>query len=77
MKKKLFRERYNMVNGNGEILKEGLTIEDIKEMVKDAEIKPKNAKEVKINVVDEIKDYKKEIEEKPKKRGRKSVKSDK
>lgn len=32
MKKKLFRERYNMVNGNGEILKEGLTIEDINKM---------------------------------------------
>lgn len=32
MKKKVFRERYNMVNGNGEILKEGLTIEDINKM---------------------------------------------
>lgn len=32
MKKKVFRERYNMVNGNGEILKEGVTIEDINKM---------------------------------------------
>lgn len=32
MKKKVFRERYNIVNGNGEILKEGLTIEDINKM---------------------------------------------
>ncbi len=32
MKKKVFRERYNMVNGNGEILKEGLTIENINKM---------------------------------------------
>ena len=32
MKKRVFRERYNMVNGNGEILKEGLTVEDISKM---------------------------------------------
>lgn len=70
MKKKVFRERYNMVNGNGEILKEGLTIEDISkiEIVED----PKAGK-VKIPAL-EYKDGKAE----PKKRGRrKSVKSDK
>lgn len=70
MKKKVFRERYNMVNGNGEIIEEGLTIEDIKkiEIAED-----KTAGEVKIPAME----YKDE-EIKPKKRGRKkSVKSDK
>lgn len=57
MKKKVFRELYNMVNGNGEILKEGLTIEEVKEMTKEASIpEPTHAVEVKIE---------------PKKRGRK------
>lgn len=65
MKKKVFRERYNLVNGNGEVVKEGLTIEEVKEMIKDAQPEAKNAVKVKI-----------ELE--PKKRGRrKSVKSDK
>lgn len=32
MKKKVFREKYNMVNRNGEVIKEGLTKEDIKNM---------------------------------------------
>lgn len=69
MKKKVFREKYNMVNGNGEIIEEGLTIEDIKkiEIAED-----KTAGEVKVPAMD------KDEEIKPKKRGRKkSVKSDK
>ena len=50
MKKKLFRERrYNMVNGEGTVLKENLTIEDIKKMKVEKE--PKNAKLVKIEAV--------------------------
>jgi hypothetical protein len=72
MKKKVFRERYNLVNGNGEIVKEGLTIEEIREMVKDADIKPSYGKEVTIKpIVGKIKDYRKEPEVEPKKRGRK------
>lgn len=69
MKKKVFREKYNMVNGNGEILKEGLTIEDINKM---EAAEDKSANKIKIKAVEVIE------EEKPKKRGRKkSVKSDK
>lgn len=69
MKKKVFREKYNMVNGNGEILKEGLTIEDINKM---EVAEDKSANKIKIKAVEVIE------EEKPKKRGRKkSVKSDK
>lgn len=64
MKKRLFRERYNMVNGEGEIVKENLTIEEVKEITKDAaEIETPNVAEVKVEL---------------KKRGRrKSVKSNK
>lgn len=59
MKKKVFRERYNLVNSNGEIVKEGLTIEEVKEMTKNADlVETKNAVEVKIDI-------------EPKKRGRK------
>lgn len=69
MKKKVFRERYNVVNGNGEILKEGLTIEDINKM---EVAEDKSANKIKIKAVEVIEEVK------PKKRGRKkSVKSDK
>ena len=67
MKKKVFRERYNMVNGNGEIIEEGLTIEDIKDMMPPEEDMFPGAKKIKVEAFKgEIKDY----TEKPKRRGR-------
>ena len=48
MKKKVFREKYNMVNGNGEIIKEGLTIDDIHNMKIE---KDPMAKELKVKAI--------------------------
>lgn len=52
MKKKVFREMYNMVNGDGNVVKENLTIEEVKEIVKEAAANEKfeNAVEVKVEV---------------------------
>ena len=59
MKKRVFRERYNLVNGEGKVVIEGMTVEEVKEMIKDAgKEELTNAKEVVINI-------------EPKKRGRK------
>ena len=59
MKKKVFRERYNIVNGEGKVLKEEISIED---MNKIEIIEDKNANTIK-------------IEKKTTKRGKKNVKS--
>lgn len=58
MKKKVFRTKYNMVNGNGEVIKEGLTIEDINKMecATDTNSKVLKVKAVKL---DDKKDYSK------------------
>lgn len=45
MKKRIYKEKYNMVNGDGEVLKEGLTIDDIKNMKLE---EPSAAKKIKI-----------------------------
>lgn len=37
MKKKVFREKYNIIDGAGEIIKEGLTIDEIKSIPVEAD----------------------------------------
>ena len=52
MKKKVFREMYNMVNGDGNVVKQNLTVEEVKEIVKEAALNEKfeNAVAVKVEV---------------------------
>ena len=61
MKKKVFKEKYSMINGNGEVLKEGLTIEDIKNMKYEED---KNAKTIIIPKITPKRNYTKKKSDK-------------